>query len=379
MAQSAFSRRTSFGFNCSLLLGIASSAVLLLGGCDTDSGKADKTVGAQLDDASAHMTGSAGDLMNANKSLGDASRDVTTSLPVQLRAKSLLADSELRLAQELVTQILANDAQIDRLVREIDLLGNHIESNSQMAASLAKYEPTALQDALAQNKKAVSGSDAKPDWYKSDAGTLASLAAVDSRVKDLAGKISALQNTIKTESDQRNQLLAQADKSTQASQHEAGQKSVDLYVQGSNARKQAADLTVKIDNDNAGLSQDQADLAVVQGQHDSLTAALKSLDDKSVAFDTDWKAVQARQGQLIVDSKKTLGKDPVDAPEIDKNGDLTTDQTVGSKASAIADRTKGLAKKNHDLRALAETHFNNAVGKYRDAFDLANKIKQESG
>jgi hypothetical protein len=383
MAQPASFRRYCVCVQGSLLLGVLPSVVpcallsglLLTGGCDSESGKADKTLSAQLDDASGQMTGTEADRVTANHTLGDAARDNTASDPVQLRAKALLANSELQLAQGMVKQIAVNDVQIQRLVREIDLLSLQIDSNNRTIAAMAKHDPSALQDAVAQKKSDVTGSDSKPDWYKSDAGTLSSLTAVDSQLKDLQGKIAQLQDTIKSESDQRNQLLDQADKSSQQSQHEQGQKSVDLYTAGSTARKQAADLTVKIDNDNAQLASEQADLTVLQGQQDSLNSALKTFDSKSSAIDSDWKQVQAEQTELGEDSKKVLGDDPVNAPDFIKNGDLPTEETIGSKASAVF----ALAKKNLALRGNAESHFNSAIGKFGEAVSLATKIRSDLG
>jgi hypothetical protein len=380
MAQPASFRRVRFGFNALLLLGAASSAVLLMGGCDTESGKKDKEVSQALDSATIKMTGSATDRQTANATLTSAVRETTDSPPQQLRAKTLLADSELQMAQDLVAQILANDAQIDRLTREIGLLSNQIQSNNMLVAALVKHEPSKVQDAVTQNKATVTGSDSKPDWYKSDTSTISSMSADDAQVKDLTGKISDLQNTIKTESDQRNQLLDQADKLTQQSQHEVKQKSVDLFVQGSNARKQAADLTVKLDTDTAALARYQADLAAWQGQHDSAATAIKTFDDKSTAFAADWKTVQDMQATLNEASKEIMGDEPVpsNVPVPDKNGDLNLkgDQTIGTRAAAIGDKEKGLARKNHDLRSQAEAHFNNAIGKYGEAATIARTIRQ---
>jgi hypothetical protein len=375
MAQSALFQRHRFARSGSLLLVAVAPVALLLAGCDTDSGKADKTISAQLDQATVQMSGSETDRTSANHDLGDAARETTASSPVQLRAKSLLADSELQLAQGMTRQIATNSVQIERLAREIDLLGNQIQSNNKTITAMTKADPGPLQDALSQKKADVTGSDAKPDWFKSDSGTLASLAADDAALRDLQGKIGQSQDTIKSESDQRNQLLDQADKATQQSQHEQKQKSVDLYVQGSNARKQAADLTVKIDADNATLASQQADLTVLQGQQDSLNSALKAFDAKGAQIDSDWKQVQAEQIELTEDSRKILGDDPVTPPTYNRTGDLPTDATIGSKASAIF----ALAKKNHDLRGDAESHFNSAIEKYSESAAQANSIKADLG
>jgi hypothetical protein len=365
-----------------LVLGGASASALLaaglLGGCDTETGKADKSVTAQLDNASAEMTsGNQADLISANKQLGDAAHVSTDSLPQQLRAKSLLGDSELQLARGFIRQIQNNDAQIDRLTREIYLLGDQIQANNAQYAALGKEDPAALLDAVKQKSQLVTGVDESSSWYKNEATALPAMSADDKQASAVQTAITALADKIKTESDQRNQLLDQADKLNMQSQHEQDRsKSVDLYVQGSNLRKQAADLTVAIDQDTQSLAHTQADLTVLQGQRESLTAALKSLNDKSESFNSDWKSVQEEQAALTADSKKVLGDDPVDMPKPDKvSGDLKTAFTIGSKASAI----KGLADANHELRSNAQSHLNNAISFYKEAFDLATKIKLDLG
>jgi hypothetical protein len=374
MANSAPNQRASSRLFRALAAGIASSC-LILSGCDSPTNKTDQTVSQQLDEASLQMDGVASDRMSAHQAIESASKDTGTSLPVQIRAKAMLADSELRIAQSISLQIQKNDVAIDRLAREIGLLGGNIEADNIRAAALAKYEPSALQAAVAQKQADVKGSDDKPDWYKSADAALPSLSADDKQAADIQTQISQLQDTIKSETDQRNQLIEQADKLTEQSYHEQKEKSVDLYIQGSNARKQAADLTVKLNQDNVTLTRAQADLAVRNGQHESLTATIKAFDDKSAFFAKDWTDVQAMIAQLNDQSKKYLGDDPVDVPKKDaKTGEIAadnkTDNTIAWKSAAIA----VLAAENHNLRAEAEPHFNSAKSFYQTAGELAQKL-----
>ncbi len=181
-----------------------------------------------------------------------------------------------------------------------------------------------------------------------------------------------MQDIIKGETDQRNQLLEQGDTLNQQSYHEQKGKSVDLFIQAADARKKAADLTVKLDQDNLTLSRAQADLSVRQGQHESLTTAVKSFDNRSTLIGQDWTGVQAKIAEYNADSKKIMGDDPVNPPvRSSKTRDLNTELTIGSKAAAI----KALAEKNHELRGLAETHFNSASGFYKDAEELAQSLQ----
>lgn len=378
MAHSASFHRGSLRFARALVFGLASSS-LFLAGCDSATSKSDKAIAEQLDDAALKMDGTVTDRASAHNEIDVAAKDTTDSLPLQIRAKAMLAESELRIAQGIALKVQQNDVIIDRLTREIGLLGNNIQANNSRAAALAKLEPTELQAAVAQKQAAVKGSDDKPDWYKSADTALPSLAAGDKQTAAIQTQISQLQDTIKSETDQRNQLVEQADKLTEQSYHEKKDKSVDLFKQGSDARKQAADLTVKLDQDNVALGRAQADLAVQNAAHESLTATLKGFDDKSAFFAKDWSDTQAEIAKLNEKSKSFLGDpDPVDIPKKDpKTGDIPTnpktDNTIGWKSAAIAE----LVKENHDLRAAAEPHFNSAKGQYRAAAELAQKLLTE--
>jgi hypothetical protein len=378
MAHSASFHRASVRIARALAVGIASCS-LFLAGCDSASSKSDKTVTEQLDDANLKMDGSVTDRSFAHTEIDSASKDTTASLPVQIRAKSMLADSELRIAQDITLKIQNNDVLIDRLAREIGLLGNDIEANNIRAGALAKLEPTELQAAVAQKQADVKGSEDKPDWYKTADAALPSLEANDKQSAALQTQISQLQDTIKSETAQRNQLIDQADKLTQQSYHEQKDKSVQLFTQGSNARKQAADITVKLDQDNVDLARAQADLALRTGHHESLSSAMKVFDDDSAYYSKDWAGTQAVIARLNADSREHfLGSDPVDLPKKDaRTGDLTqnarTDNTISWKAAAIA----VLAEENHNLRAEAEPHFNSAKSFYANAAELAQKFQTE--
>jgi hypothetical protein len=379
MANSALFHRAGFksGNRVSpLLLAAFAASSLLLVGCDTQSGKADKTVTEDLDNATLQMVGPESARTAGAQLLATAAQESNASLPVRLRAKVLLADSELHAAESAVVVVQRNDASIDQLTREIGLLSDEIAANNIRAAALARQDPTAIQNSITQKQTDIKGSDDKPDWYKSGDISLASLAANDKQAAALQTQVQQLTDAVKSETDQRTQLLDQADKLAEQSNHEAKEASTKDFLQAIDLRKQAADLSVKLDQDNLTLSRAQADLSIRTGQHESLTTSLKNLDDKSAFYAQDWKDVQQRIADLNTGSKNILGDDPVDPPTRDpKTGDLKAGNTIGSKAAAIM----SLAKANHTQRDLAGIHFNSAIGFYKESVDLANKIQQDLG
>jgi hypothetical protein len=384
MARSAFFHRTRNRVSPLLLAGFAASSLLLVG-CDNQSGKADKSVTEKLDNASLQMVGPESARTAGAQLLASAAQDSTASLPVRLRAKVLLADSELHAAESAIVAVQSNSATINQLTREIGLLSDNITANNMRAAALAKQDPTAVQNTITQKQTDIKGSDDKPDWYKSGDVSLASLAANDKQAGALQTQVQQLSDAVKSESDQHTQLLDQADKLAEKSNHEPKEISTKDFLQAVDLRKQAADLSVKLDQDNLALSRAQGDLSIRTGQHESLTTSLKNLDDKSAFYAEDWKGVQQRIADLNTGSKSILGEtDPV-ADAISrkdpKTGDLITEgkpgvpNTIGAKAAAIA----SLAKDNHAQRDLASVHFNNAVSFYKESVDLANKVQQELG
>ncbi len=346
-----------------------------LAGCDyidSATSKADKRVNATLTEAESQMQ------INPASAQGDvetAVKETGASTVQQLRAKVLQADGELKLAQDLAVQVARRQAIIDGLSTQITGLANQIQVSNDRAAALKKHAPDQLQDLIKQDTANITGSDTKPDWYKTDATSLASLAADEKQAAALQQQISKLQDTIKSETDQRTKLLNDADHSNEQSEREKGQKALDLFVQGSDARKQAADLSVKLDEHNVQLSRAQADLAMLQGQHEKLAAAIKMLGDRSVTVDDRWKAVQSEIDQINAASKSILGDDSAPAYVLptDEKADIESGTTIASKAAVIA----ALVQKNHQQRITAETHFNSAIDQYGQAYQLAGKFKAE--
>jgi hypothetical protein len=379
MASRAFSRINRSSSR--LLLAAASVSLPLLTGCDNPTQSADRQVDAQI--ASAQTKPDAAGAQNA---LDAAVRVTGASTAEKLRAKALQATSQLQAAQELSRTVSRRSAVIDSIASEISGLAGQIAANNARVAALKLYDPAKLQDAIKTQTTAITGSDDKPDWVKSDAGTLDSLAANDKQAAALQQQISQLQDTIKTETDQRTKLLTDADKQSEQSEREKGQKSVDLFVQGSDNRKKAADLSVKLDQDNVQLARAQADLSLHQGQQASLQGSLKQLGDRSANVDERWKAVQAEIDSINTDSKKIAGDESSTPPfdiahnDIDsKTADgkytegVVSGDTIASKAVALA----ALVKKNTEQRSAASTKFDSAIDFYKEAYALANTFKTE--
>ncbi len=347
------------------LLGLAvPAAVTLAGGCDTDAGRADKAVEASLRKADEVGSGSPAD---RTKALDAAAHESSASLPLQIRTFAQLAAAEMQMADAQTQAAATNSADIDRMAREIGGLTHSIAADNQLVVSLGKYQPQPALDALAQQKGAVAGSDDKPDWVRTDAGTLASTAATDKAASALQGQIAQLEQQVKSETDQRNDLMTKSDQLTQQSTREQHQQSVDLFTQGADARKQAADLAVKIDQDNSQLVRARADLAVQAAQQDALKAAAKGIDDRATAINQSWESIGEQIKAIKAHSTAQLGE----ATEPALNAKVPP--TINGEAAALAK----LVKTNRGIRDEAETHYGAAIGFYKDAYDRATQLKMK--
>jgi hypothetical protein len=348
------------------LLGLALPALAVLGGCDTDSGKADKAVSDDLAQAASSNTNTADGQKKAHAALDSAVKVQGASLTLQLQTKAELADAELRLAQDGAVSVARNTSQIDRLVDEIGQLNDAVAADNRLATALGQYEPTKILDRLKAQSTALAGSDEKPDWMTTDAGTLPSQAAADKAAAALQQQIDQLNQQIKTDTDQRTDLITKADQFNRQSEQAQGKASVDLFVQGADARQQAADLGAKLEGEQSQLARAQADLAVQQGEQASVKAAAAAVDERTAATNQTWTATQEQARLVKAHAASLLGDESAVPVTAGKPGPAT----IAAKSAELA----RLLKENRALRSEVESHYNNAVGFYKDAYDLATKL-----
>ena len=355
-------------------LAVSTAAAALVGGCDTDAGRADKRVDENLQQATLDANGSADNQQRVHKDLDAAAKEAAASLPEQIRAKVLLAAAELTSADGLSRTAAANTLEIDRLCADIASLTRAVNADNQLVADLGRYQPQPVLDALKQQATAVAGSEDKPDWVKTQSDNLTATAATDKAVAALQGQVQQLQQQVKAETDQRNDLLAQADKFAQDAGREQHQRSVDLFVQGADARKQAADLGVKIDQDNDQLAQVQADLAVQMAEQDGLKSAGKGIDSRTSAVNDSWTAIGEQIKAIKAHSAAQMG-DAFDVPPAGRGGTPMIPRTINAEAAELA----AVVKRNKGVREEAETHYNAAADFYNDAMGLATRLKTQLG
>ncbi len=353
--------------NVCVIAGLAAGVVI--GGCDTSTDQANRSVDQKVAAALPKVSGSEQDRNQAHSLLDQAAAEAAASNAERIRAKSLLAQVELRAAEDLQPRIESTQAQIDQLAWDIRQMGGQIQASNRLASSLAMYNPANVQTAIQGQVADVQGSPDKTDWVKSDTGSIQTLAAVNKDITDLQSQITDLQNTVKTLSDQRTLLQAKADQLSQQSEKEKGDKAVELFKQAADARKQADDLAVQIDQNNVKLTRAQTDLGVKQGQQEVLAGAVKSFGDMASQVDSAWKILQDQMKAQTGQAASILGEEGKSVAADDPTGG----STIASKSERIAD----LAKANRSLRDEAEGHLNSSIQFFTDAAGYADQLQRE--
>jgi hypothetical protein len=366
-----------------VLRAAAPVAVALLGslwlaGCDTAANQEDRKVQADVTQAeTALASGSDAGVIAARKALETAAADTTTAPLTQAYAKSSLAQVEQDSASKTMRQIDDDDITLHQLIWDISQLAGQIDKSRALASSYDKYDPKPAHDAIAAAIAAAQGGPALPN-----------LEAVKQTISALEGQIAKQADDLKSLQVQRTQMLDEADQADKSSEISKGQQSVDDFKRAADLRKQAGDLMVRIDRNQAQTVPMQKDMEVAQGQQTVLDELIKQLQDQSQQLDAGWKSIQDAVASQAVLQKQIASGGPdatpaaPPAPPAPAAAPATTpsDATAGAApAAGIALSTAGLSL-NDKADALdklvqqiarersdALSELNNALQHYRDA------------
>jgi hypothetical protein len=347
------------------------------GGCDRSVSQADRSVDEKVSEAMARMNGSKEDRLQADSLLQAANNELNASIENKILAKEILAQNELRSAELMEPDIEQTQRRIDQLAWEIAQLAGQIQASNQVAVALSQYDPAtvgkgqkqSINDALKQKVAEVQGSPDKLEWSPTEGTTMPSLAGLAKDQTALQGRIDELQKQIQSLTDQRNALLAKSDDLMQQSGNEKGDKSVDLFKQGADARKQADNLLVQIDQTNVQLTRVRQDLAVKAGQQEALNGAIAAFNKNSDDVAATWKTLQQQIQQQRQQAKEMLGDELNPAsPDEAKRPPVITDRGL---------MIEELNKANRQRRDEAEVHLNNARDKFAAAVSLAEQLERD--
>jgi hypothetical protein len=360
-----------------LLQASAPVAVALFGsiwlaGCDTAANQTDRKVQAAIENAQAQLAG--GDAGGARKTLEAVASNADASPLTRAIAKGRLAEAEQDSATKIMQQIALDDQNLHRLIFEISQLANQVDTSRAIAANYDNYDPKKAQDAVTAQIAAAQGGPGNLDWIKQDNSSIPSLAAVTQTISQLQGELAKQADDLKALQDQRTQVLEEADKADKSSEISKGQQSVDDFKRGADLRKQAGDLTVQIEKNQAQTVPLQNDLAVAQGQQTVLQETIQQYQDQSKALEDGWKSVQAAVASQADLQKKILSA-PAPAPAPEPTASLpgaptatsTLPATAGLSLNDKADALKKLIDQIKGERSDALADLNNSSLHNRDA------------
>jgi hypothetical protein len=277
-------------------------------GCENASGKADKTVEAQVDESRGQRTAS-GELPAVPASLTSAANNTQASPATRAETLALLGQSEVQRAAALLGRADREEVAARRVIAEINRLGARLQSNNVVVAGLQKLEPTPERTALQEHRGAVQG-EKDTTWIKHETGSLPALKGVEERLTKLQDDIAKLEEQSKNLAGQRSRLIAEAERLERESEGVESKRSVELFNQSANARKKAADLGVQVDVIQAKLVPLRQDQQLALSEQQLLNKAVQAFDARLQGTEENWKLVQKQIDDLQAASKALVGPVP---------------------------------------------------------------------
>jgi len=316
-------------------IGLASCtfAILpLINGCKSDIEKADESVNADVESATAalesgHAETAAATLQKTQK------QSQSGSSQSQVIANTLLAQAQTDQADAKASQISRHEADAVGVIGQMDALAGQIASNGATAAAGQSLNPKAGQQ---EWEKAVAAAQTGQDgqWIKGEA-PIPALATVKQQVDALQKQIAELVQQRTDFASKQKTALEQAEKFDRQADSTSGKDSVGFYTQGAGQRKEAADDQTKIDLVDGKLTPLKEQLAVAQLEQKNIETAVSSFQEQSKQLQDGWQKVQAQIDGLQSISKSLIGGPP-HAAGSEGAASPTTQQSSSSTLTALA-------------------------------------------
>lgn len=367
---------------------MAVSISVALVGCKRPVEQADRSVNDQLVKGVKELPGA------PEKAIPDLQKAATVagaSASAQAQARLDLGNAELRAADHLILglspapgkgkQLAAEgvdqiESRIVTLSTSINAQAARVQANNVAIAGLKQLEPKAAQEALTKGAAAAAGGQDSATWIAAESGAIPSQAGADAQLAALQQKIDALQKQQADLKTQRLTAVQQAEQLRNQSEAAAGRKSVELFTQSSNLRKQAADLTTQLDALEAQLTTLNQDLQVAGAQQKQLVNTIKVFETQKEQVATNWKQKQSQILAVAQSSQSLLGgSGATTAPAADASTSPATTRPSASDSSDIAslsDNMADLSSKADALRGKAIDYLQAALKDY-DQSGLASK------
>jgi hypothetical protein len=269
-----------------------------------------------------------------------AARAQQASPAVRAVAKSAQAHSELTAANEAMARLRVSELQAADLITEIVQLTGQIQTGKVLATGYQKLEPSAAVKNVQEKIAEAQGGQQRSAWISTPAAQIPTIAATRQEASRLEGQITERQQRIASLQQRRTQTLEESERAAQSAEQAQGEQALEEYRRASNLRREAAVLSIEIDQIRAELLPLEQQLALTQTQQQGVTRAVQQFQVEQQNLETGWKQVQAQSQQQLQITQQIMG----------------SAQDVGS----IAGKAEQLNAVLNEIMALRETALQNA-------------------
>lgn len=329
----------------------ASTVALVGAGCgDNPTRQADKQLRKDLQTAYAQSPAPIAPIEQA-AGLTDASP------AARVNGKAALGHAEMERAGLARVQLDEKHRRAARLLYEISDLSARIGAGTTYSTGYLKRNP---EKAVADIQGIISqaqGKGSAESWLEVDGKPVSlppTLSAINQNLSRLSGEITKAEDEIARLTEERNTATASADQAFADADNQKGKESVTTFNKGSDARRQASELQIKIDGLELALLPLRQDMKIAETQKASMEQAIASLNARVSDVSKDWEAIQAQA-----------------ALQNETSGKLASgDQSITSKATELGEVSKA-------ADALAEsiaTDLRNAATHFADAQKAADEL-----
>lgn len=265
--------------------------------------------------------------------------------------------------RELVTnQILISDGMwyLSRLAST----ASHIQAS---AGYLANYNPSAALALLDKTLQQVKG-DGQGAWSPANVDVqMPTLSALNTRSNQLKDSIAEIERNIADLKQKQQAATESADKLMDQSKAQKGEKSLALFRQSADARKQATALTIQMDQAQSSLVPLQQELAVVQDQITVAGEAVNIMSGHRDNIEKSWRGITAQADQRAANVAAIFARGTPERP-----GTIAAQATRLSELLAKQDKLATTYEQQlQDANALAKQ----AVSSSEKAIKEAQSIK----
>ena len=257
-----------------------------------------------------------------------AANEKSTSPIMTTFAASIAGTQQYALAVPVSGKLTEAQITISQLLSRIDRLTGSVRELVDSGKSLNSFDPKDSLATIDTTIKAVNGQADAPSWSPTDMqAVIPTLQASTAAAMKLKDGIAEIQRHLGELKQKREASAADADRLANESKAATGQKSVDLFRDSANAKKQASDLDVQIEQAQASLVPLQQDLSMADDQARLATGMIAAMTDQGVLLNKSWRGIQAqievRKGfALDVYGRGTRNKDKDDGSILAKSQQL---------------------------------------------------------